>query len=252
MKNIFVIAKNTFRETIRDRILYGILGFAVLYILLDLFLAKLSLGDHAMVRSFGLAGIYVFGLIITIFLGASLIYKEIERRTLYFVLSKPATPRDVVLGKFVGLTAAIALTTALMAVVYLVVVGYEVGGFDTLALLAIFFQLVEMALFVALLIFLSSISAPLTATLYAAIVLFFGHLLGAALTNARQVGGATYRLLQGLYYLLPNLEKFNLRNLVVHHIGISPGSAFVALAYAALYTALLLWGATAILKRREL
>jgi ABC-type transport system involved in multi-copper enzyme maturation permease subunit len=252
MKNIWVIAANTFRETIRDRILYGILGFAVLYILLDLFLAKLSLGDLAMIKSFGLAGIYVFGLIITIFLGASIIYKEIERRTLYFVLSKPVAHRDVVLGKFLGLTGAVALTTALMTIVYLVIVATLGGGFDGLGLLAVCFQFLEVAVFVVILIFISSIAAPLTSTLCAVIVLFFGHLLGAALANARQAGGALYRLLQAFYYLLPNLEKFNLRNLVVHHIGISFTAAVLAVGYAALYIAILLWGAVLILKRREL
>ena len=252
MKNVLVIARNTFRETIRDRILYGILGFAILYILLDLFLAKVALGDIVMIKSFGLAGIYVFGLVITIFLGASLIYKEIERRTLYFVLSKPVSRLDVILGKFFGLFAAVILTTALMAVVYLGVIFYEKGGFDALGLLAIGFQLLEMGFFIALLIFFSCVAAPLTATICALILLFTGHLLGTVAQNAQIIGGWTYRGVLAAYYVLPNLEKFDLRNLAVHHIVPSVHSLLLAAAYALVYAVLLLWAATALLKRREL
>ena len=252
MKNIFVIAENTFREKIRDRILYAILGFAVLYILLDLFLAKLSLGDLLMIRSFGLAGIYIFGLIITIFLGSSLIYDEIERRTLYFVLSKPVSRRDVIWGKFIGLLGATALTTFLMALVYLGVVAYEGGGFDLLGLFAVFFQILEQGLFIALLIFFSSLATPLTSTLSATMILFVGHLLDAALVNASEIGGVIYRAVFVASYLLPNLEKFNLRNLVAHDLFVSSVTGFLALGYALAYMALLLFAATIIFNRREL
>jgi len=252
MRNIIVIAKNTFRETIRDRILYGILGFAALYILLDLFMARLALGDLVMIKSFGLAGIYLFGLMITIFLGASILYKEIERRTLYFVLSKPVSRRQVILGKFAGLFTAVIFTTALMAVIYLAVIFYEGGGFDYLGLLAIFMQVVEMGLFIALLIFFSSFAAPMTSTVCAVLVLFSGHLLDSVLKNSKLIGGLTYRLIKAAYYVLPNLEKFNIRNIVVHRVAIMPASVLWAVAYAVFYSVLLLFFASVIFKKREL
>jgi ABC-type transport system involved in multi-copper enzyme maturation permease subunit len=252
MKNVTVIAKNTFRETIRDRILYAILGFAVLFILLDLFMAKLSLGDPVMIKSFGLAGIYVFGLIITVFLGSSIIYKEIERRTLYFILSKPVSRFEVIMGKFVGLFLAVALTTLLMAVVYAGIIGYETKQFDYLGMEAIFFQALEMAFLIALLIFFSSIMAPMTATISAVMLVFVGHLLDSVIQNARLIGGAAYKLALVLYYLLPNLEKFNLRNLAVHGVYASAGAILWAIGYAALYSAVLIYCATMLLNRREL
>ena len=147
MKKIIVIAKNTFRETIRDRILYGILGFAFIFIFFTLFLGSISLGeDLQIIRSLGLAGIYLFSIIITIFLGASLIYKEIEKRTLYFVLSKPVSHKDIILGKFIGLFASILLTTALMTSVYLFVIYYKGGGIDYGALRAVLLQIAELGL----------------------------------------------------------------------------------------------------------
>jgi Cu-processing system permease protein len=252
MKNIIVIAKNTFRETIRDRILYGILGFGVLYIFLDLFLAKLALGDNVMIRSFGLAGIYVFGIVITIFLGASIIYKEIERRTLYFVLSKPVSRSQVVLGKFLGLFAAVTITTILMAVVYVGVIFYQTGIFDWSALIAVALQIIEQGFFIALLIFFSSVAAPLTSTMLATMILFSGHLLDSVLANAKHIGGVTFILVQALYYLLPNLQKFDVRGLVVHNIQISAQGVLIAFIYALIYSILLLFVAGKLLERREL
>lgn len=252
MSNIIVIAKNTFRETVRDRILYAILGFAALFILFDLFMSRLALGDPVMIKSFGLAGIYIFGLIITIFLGSSIIYKEIERRTLYFVLAKPVTRGEVILGKFAGLFLAISLTVLLMAVIYLAVVFRATGTLDILSLAAIFFQLLEMALVAAVLIFFSAIAAPMTATLLAVMLIFIGHLLGSVLHNAQLIGGATYIMSLIFYYIFPNLEKFDLRNLVAHGIGVAPAAAFFALAYAALYSAILLCLASVLFNKREL
>lgn len=251
MKNIIAIAKNTFREAIRDRVFYGLFGFAILFILLDLFMAKLALGDPVMIKSFGLAGIYIFGLIITIFLGASIIHKEIERRTLYFVLSKPVSRTEVILGKFFGLFLAVSLTTLLMAVVYLMVVLRETAAFDYLGLEAILFQIMEMGLFTALLIFFSSIAAPMTSTICAIILLFAGHLLNSVMHTAETIGGGLAKFVEVIYYILPNLEKFDLRNLAVHNISVSPISAALTLGYALLYIVILLYAADFLFKRRE-
>lgn len=252
MKKALVIAKNTFKETIRDKIFYGILGFAILFILLSLFLSKLSLGEVVEIKSFGLAGIYVFGLITTIFLGASIISKEIEKRSLYLVLSKPVSRFEVLLGKFIGLLSAVVLTTVLMAFVYIAVVFYGNGGFDYLGLLSIFFQILEMSIFVSLLTMLSSVLSPLSATICSVMVLFVGHLLKTALDNAARIGGLTYKAISLVYYLLPNLEKFNIRNLVVHNVSVSPGLVFLAIVYAVVYSTALLYIAKLIFERREL
>ncbi|MDP2598898.1 MAG: ABC transporter permease subunit [Candidatus Liptonbacteria bacterium] len=252
MKNILVIAKNTFRETIRDRILYGILGFSFLYVAFAVLLAKISLGEIVILKSFGLAGIYIFGTIITIFLGASIIHKEIERRTLYFVLSKPVSRLNIVFGKFLGLFCAIVLVTVVMTVVYLSVIFFNGGGFDTPGLLAIFFQILEMGVFTALLVFFSTIATPLTATIATVMIVFGGHSMDAVLRTAAQIGGPFYRFIQGVYYIFPNLDKFAIRNLVVHQISI-PGTAIIStVIYAVLYATILLYLANYFLKRKEL
>jgi len=252
MKNILAISKITFKEAIRDKILYAILAFGILFGLLNLFLAKLALGDMVMIKSFGLAGIYIFGIVITIFLGASIIYKEIEKKTLYFVLSKPVSRSNIIVGKFFGLFAAVAFTTLLMALIYLAVIAYEGGGFDYLGLLAISFQMLEEAFFIAILIFFSSFSAPLTSTISALSLLFIGHLLDVVIKSAEQIGGVLHQIFMFLSVILPNLEKFNLRNLVVHNLSISFETALIVLGYALLYIILLLFCGTLLFKKREL
>ena len=252
MKTIFAIAKNTFREAIRDKILYAILGFAALFILSSLFIAQLARGDIVPVKSFGLAGIYIFGLIAAIFLGSSIIYKEIERRTLYFILSKPVSRSHIIIGKFFGLLTAVALTTIIMTIVYEGVIFYQSGSFDYGALLAIGFQIMEEALFIAFLIFLSSIIPPLTSTICAIIILFVGHLTTSALAEAKLVGGLSYKVIVFVYYVFPNLDKFDIRNLIIHNIPLPNSLGIIAFLYALLYSTALLYLANLLFKRREL
>ncbi len=252
MRTIFIIAKNTMREAVRDKILYAIVGFAALFILSSIFIAQLSRGDLVPVKSFGLAGIYIFGLIATIFLGSSIIYKEIERRTLYFILSKPVSRAQIIIGKFLGLLTAVALITLVMAIIYEGVVFYQSGSFDYAGLLAVLFQIMEEAIFIALLIFLSSMVAPLTSTICAIIVLFIGHITTSALAEAKLVGGISYRFFAFIYYVFPNLNKFDLRNLAIHNIPLPKGLGIIAFGYALLYSGALLYCAHLLFKRREL
>jgi len=246
------IAKITFREAIRDRILYTILIFGILFALLTLFLAQLTVGDLAMVRSFGLAGIYIFGMIITIFLGSSVVYREIEKKTLYFVLSKPISRGRVIVGKFLGLLFAVALTTICMALIYLFIIAYEGGGIDVLGLVSILLQILEETLFIAMLILFSSFSTPLISTISSLLLLFVGHLLDTVVKSAEQIGGAIHQIFLYASYILPNLEKFNIRNLVIHDIGISFETLLVIIGYTILYIFIFLISAEAIFKKREL
>ena len=109
LHTLFVIARSTFIENVRDKVLYGILLFAFLFTTFTLFLGSISLGENTyVIRSLGLAGIYLFGLLITIFLATALVFKEIEHKTLYFILSKSVSRWQVVVGKFGGLWASVA------------------------------------------------------------------------------------------------------------------------------------------------
>lgn len=253
MNNIITIAKNTFKETIRDRILYAILAFAFLFILSTIFLGSISLGqDLKIIRDLGLAGIYIFSLIIAIFLGTSLIYKEIERRTLYIVLSKPVSSAQFIIGKFLGLFISVFLTISIMTGLYLIIVAAKGGGLDIFGLAAIGMQLFEIMIFIALSILFSTFVAPLASTLYSIIILFIGHSLPMILKYALNSGGSFKYFSYFIYYLLPNLEKFNLRNAAVHNIlpsSIEIGSSII---YGIAYTIILLALANYSLSKQEI
>lgn len=253
MKNIIVIAKNTFRETIRDRILYSILGFALLFIISTIYFGSISLGeDLKIIRDFGLAGIYIFSIIIAVFIGTSLVYKEIEKRTLYITLSKPVSRAQFIIGKFLGLMISLTMVIALMAIVYLVVVAAKGGGFDWRGLIAIAMTLPEIAIFIALSILFSTFSTPLASTIYAVLLLYIGHSLEMALKYFNKTGSIGKPIFLAIYYLLPNLEKFNLRNIVVHQIAFSWPQIVSSIMYCLIYLTLILLLANWSLSKQEL
>jgi Cu-processing system permease protein len=254
LHNVYVVTKSTFKESVRDKVLYAILAFAFIFISFTIFLGSISLGqDLHVVRSLGLAGMYLFGLLLSIFLGATLVYKELERRTLYFVLSKPITHAQFIIGKFFGLFASVALSVAGMACVYLGVVAFEGGGFDSLSLLAVLFELFELGLLIAISIFFSTCTRPLAATIYTIIAVYVGHSLSTVVESAQRMQNtAAIAGAKALYYLLPNLEKFDIRDMVVYNAAPTHLEILAVFAYAVLYTAILLFAATLLLKKREL
>jgi ABC-type transport system involved in multi-copper enzyme maturation permease subunit len=222
MRNIFVIAKNTLKLEIRDKILYGIIIFGLLYIFLTLFLSDLVLQELPMVKSFGLTGIYFFNAIIALFLGTTSFFKDVDRKVVYFILSKPVSRAQFVLGKFFGLCMVLVLTSAILAVAYLGVVLHAGGGFDWLGLLAIAMQFLEMALFLAFAIFVSTFSSSLLSIVYTSGVFFLGHIVSQLVTDAKSVGlgGIKLVLVEVLYYIFPNLEKFDARDIAIHAVAI--------------------------------
>ena len=254
MKNIFIIAKSTLKLEIRDKILYGIIVFALLYVFFELFLADLVLQELPMVKSFALTGIYFFSAIIALFLGTTSFFKDVDRKVVYFVLSKPVSRAQFLLGKFFGLCAVLLLTTAILAVAYLGLIAYEQGGFDTLGLLAIAMQYLEMALFIAFALFVSTFSSSLLSIVYTSAVFFLGHVVSSLIDDAKtiRITGIRLVLVKALYYLFPNLEKFDVRDLAIHNVATPLVSAGLAVAYAVVYIVFLLAAAVWIFNKKEI
>jgi ABC-type transport system involved in multi-copper enzyme maturation permease subunit len=254
MSPIFTIARNTLKTEIRDRILYGILIFGILYIFLTLFLSDLVLKELPMVKSFGLAGVYFFNAIIALFLGTTSFYKDVDRKIVYFILSKPVSRRQFVIGKFIGLCMVVLITSVVLAVGYLGVVAYEGGGFDAMGLAAIGMQFLEMALFLSFAIFVSTFSSSLLSIVYTSAVFFAGHIVSQLVNDARQIGlgGWKFALVKALYYIFPNLEKFDLRDFAVHSVPLPFVSFALAFAYALAYVVFLLAAAVWIFERKEI
>jgi ABC-type transport system involved in multi-copper enzyme maturation permease subunit len=253
MRNILTIALNTFRQTIRDRILYGILVFALIFLGSTVVIGSLSLGeDTFIIKSFGLAGIYLFGTIITIFLGSTLIYEEVEKKSTYLILAKPVRRGDLILGKFAGLLLSVSTTVILMTLVYIGIAQFSGAGFDLLSLEAVILQIFEIAILIALLMLFSVITTPLAATIYTILLLYIGHLLSLILIFAGKQTGIVKYLFKSTYYIFPNLEKFNIRNTIVHGNSIASTEVILTLGYAIIYVVLILYLATQAFNRKEL
>jgi len=136
MGRILAVAINTFREAVRDRVLYGVLGIATFVLFFTLVLAQVSLDqERRIVLDVGLASISLFSVLVSIFLGSSLLYKEIERKTLYVILPKPIQRYEFLVGKYVGIVLTVAVFIAIQGAVQLCVTSLQAGAPATKVLL---------------------------------------------------------------------------------------------------------------------
>lgn len=241
LRRIFSIAANTFRETIRNKILYAILAFALFVIGMTFFLADLSVGDFArIIADVGLASIQIFGVIMAVFLGINLVSNEVERKTIYILLSKPVRRFEFIFGKTLGLSATLLLTTlAMAAVLFLVHLSYQYGGrLEVGIFIASAGIYMELVLLTCLASLFSTFTTPVLSAIFTLSLFLVGHL-----TNYLYVLGDQSRMAavrwgsRFLFFLLPNLENFNWKNEVAYgsltSFSILGWAAGYLLAYAA-------------------
>jgi ABC-type transport system involved in multi-copper enzyme maturation permease subunit len=250
---IRAIALNTFKEAIRDRILYLLLFFAALCIIFSRLLALLTVGDRAkIIMDVGLASLSLFGVLMAILIGTGLVYKEIDKRTIYTLLSKPIQRYQFLLGKYLGLLLTLLVMLALMAVIFLVLIflhRYPVEGSFFIAILFIF---VELCLITAVAMLFSCFSTPILSTLFSLSFYLIGHLswgLEALLNKIPQGGIKT--LARILYTFLPDLENFNFKTEIVHHLPIPPNIFLYSTLYGLCYTVFILALAMMVFRRRD-
>ena len=232
---ILSIAVNTFRETIRNKILYAILAFALFVIGMTFFLADLSVGDFArIIADVGLASIHLFGVIMAVFLGISLISNEVDRKTIYIILAKPVRRFEFIFGKTLGLGVTLLLTTLAMAVVlFLVHLVYRYGGrAEPGIFIASAGIYMELLLLICLATFFSTFTTPVLSAIFTLSLFLVGHITDYLYVLGEQSQIAAVRWgSRLLFYLLPNLENFNWKNAVVYG-GLAPVSL---LGWAAAY-----------------
>ena len=129
MGRIVTIALGAFKESVRERVLYNLIVFAFLMIGAAILLGSISVGvEQIILVNLGLAAISVFGLLIAIFIGIGLVSKEIDRRTIYNILSKPVTRAEFILGKYAGLLLTLFVNTAIMTAGFYVALAIQKKG----------------------------------------------------------------------------------------------------------------------------
>jgi ABC-type transport system involved in multi-copper enzyme maturation permease subunit len=250
---ILSVAVNTFRETIRNKILYAILAFALLVIGLSWFLADLSIGDFARILAdVGLASIHLFGVIMAVFLGITLVSHEVDRKTVYLILSRPVARWEFVVGKAAGLCGTLFLTTLVMAgTLFLVHAGYGQAP-EAGILVASAGIYMELVLLICLASLFSSFTTPVLSAIFILSMFLIGHVSKDLLIFGGKAASGTVRFVSFvLFYLLPDLEHFNWKNEVVYGGARSVAVIPLAAGYLLLYCAAVLVLACLIFSRKD-
>jgi ABC-type transport system involved in multi-copper enzyme maturation permease subunit len=257
MKRVGIVALNTFREAVRDRVLYNLVFFALLMMLAAVVVGQISIGiEESVIVSLGLSAISVIGLLISVFIGVALVSKEMEKRTLYALLAKPVRRWEFVLGKFGGLVLTLAVNTAAMtAGLFLVMlyVKHSLQQSDMVVLVAAYFIWLKLALIVALALLFSCFTTPLLAILFTAGLYIVG-LYVQELRNlpADVMTPAMASFTKWLSYLLPNFENFNVMAMAAHGRTVPGRLILQNTLYVVIYCAIVLAAAAAVFSRKNL
>lgn len=242
MNRILAVAQNTFRESVRDKVLYVLLFFAGVTILGSKALGWISIGqDIKIVKDISLAAISLFGVLIAIFVGTSLVYKEIDKRTLYTIISQPMHRFEFILGKYCGLMALLLAVTLIMTGVtaaYVLLLGGDLEAMFFVAVLLIFWKLL---LVTALAVLLSTLTSPILGAVIVFSVYVFGHATGVFHDLPPQFDGTfAKQVLEIAYYVFPNLSNFDVRSEAANGVPVAAAYVLWTLAYGLAYTAVLL------------
>lgn len=249
---VLSIALNTFRENLRDKLLYNLLIFALLMIGSSLILMRLTLGEfHRLILDIGLGSINFFGVLIAIFVGIGLVSKEIEKKTIYTIVSKPVARYQFLLGKYLGLCLTLLVNTAIMALGLLVILYFQDVPIHLVLFKALGTIFLEFMVVIAVALLFSTFSSATLSAIFTLAIYVIGHLTPDLKAFGQKMEGLGRTVLEGMYYVLPNLERFNLKGHVTHQLEVPTGDLLLIAAYGMAYTAFLLMLASVIFQRRD-
>jgi ABC-type transport system involved in multi-copper enzyme maturation permease subunit len=250
------IAFNTFREAVRDRVLYNLIAFALLMSGAAILVGQISIGiERLVVVNLGLSAVSLFGVVIAIFIGIGLVSKEIEKRTLYTVLSRPVQRWEFIVGKFFGLAGTLVVNTFLMAIGVFAALFYVSGHFqvaDGWILAALYFIVLQFLIITALALLFSSFSSPLLSAVFAFSLFVIGSFAEDLRGFAAMAQGISRWLATGAAYLVPNFSSLNVISSVAHEQPVTGQLILTNTVYALLYAGMALCGAVLIFERRNL
>ena len=257
IRRTFAIAVHTFKECVRDKVLYNLIVFALLLIGAAVVFGRISVGIQQIILvNLGLSSISIFGLLMAIFIGISLVWKEIERKTLYNVLSKPVSRAEFILGKYLGLFLTLLVNTAIMTAGFYVALWIEKRRFefaDLAPLEAVYFILLQFAIIVGLALLFSCIATPVLSGVFTVSLFVIGNFLDDIRWFGAHTGSGVLSMLTlALYYLLPDLSRLNVISNSAHGMW-APRTLLIANSlYALLYVTVLISASVLIFEEREL
>jgi ABC-type transport system involved in multi-copper enzyme maturation permease subunit len=257
MNSVLIVGRNTFREAVRDRVLYNLVFFALLMIASAMLIGQISMGIETVVMiSLGLSAISLIGLLIAAFTGVGLVSKEIDKRTLHAVLAKPLRRWEFLLGKFAGLVVTLAVNTAAMAAglfLALWLVKHSVTPSDLVVLVAVYFILLKLMLVVALAMLFSCFTSPLLALLFTGGL----YLAGLFVSELRSLQVTTLtpqmqKFFAVVSYVLPNFGNYDVMGAAAHGRAVAGMLVLHNTLYTLLYCAIVLSAAAVIFSRKDL
>ncbi len=253
---IGAIALNAFREAVRDRVLYNLVLFVLLLIAVAIFIGDLSGGqERKIIVDLGLSAMMLFGVFISIFVGVGLVYKEIERRTIYAIFSKPIGRGEFIVGKYLGLCLTLLVNVLVMGAGVSLALLFVSRGFDPLALKiwpAVLLIYIELMILTGVALLLSSFSSPALSALLTFFIFIIGHFSSDLKGLATTMGSTGARLLfRALYYLLPNLANLSYITPAAHGQLPTPSYVATTVLYSLIYVVVILSAATLIFRRRN-
>ncbi|MHC4871053.1 MAG: ABC transporter permease [Planctomycetota bacterium] len=275
MNNVYHIAVNTFREAVRDKVLYVIIFFALLMVLVSRAIGWISVGQQEqVVKHFSLAVMSFFGALIAVFIGTALIYKEIDKRTIYTILSKPVSRYEFLLGKFAGLVSVLFIVLSLMGVIVCLFIKMVLAGtINYIFIEAMLLTFFELSIVTALAVMFSTVASPILSAIFTFSCYLVGQVTPSLLdivnfkpldqkgmeletvdvfskflTVSHEVVAPLSKV---VYYILPNLTHFSLRNRVVYGPDLAQGEFVSAVVYACFYCSAVLFAAVLLFNRKK-
>jgi ABC-type transport system involved in multi-copper enzyme maturation permease subunit len=254
MKSL-AIAGNTIREARRHKIFYSIFFFALIIILNSFLFTHLTIATYdRILRDVGTTAIDFFGVLLAIFLGVGMVSREVDRRTVYTVVTKPIRRADFIIGKYLGLSGVLLVTLGLMFVCFLGVVAMISQEQVNLGTLLWYFglRLVELSILVSFAILMSTFTTSALSAFFTVGFFIIGRLSSDLHFFGSRSDSAVVRVIsEGLYYALPNLERFNVSRQITYNEVVDAGTSLLSVGYGLLYTAAFLIFAMVVFERRD-
>jgi ABC-type transport system involved in multi-copper enzyme maturation permease subunit len=252
MTRILSISLNTFRETLREKLLYNLLIFALLMIGSSILLSRLTLGDaNRLILDLGLASINIFGVIIAIFVGIGLVSKEIDKKTIYTILSKPVPRYEFLLGKYLGLCITLLANTTIMVAGLFMVLKFMQVPIDVVLFKSVLLIYIELLVVTAVALLFSTFTSSTLSAIFTLAIYVIGHLSADLKSLGDKLDSVSRSVLNALYYVMPNLERFNLKGHVIHQLDVGMTDMMLIICYGIAYATLVLLVATIIFQRRD-
>ena len=252
ISTICTITGNTLLGIFRDKLFYAVAVLALVFLGFTLSLGAISLGsDLKIIKDLGLAVIYLFSLICAIYFGSTKMHDELKMKTYLPVVAKPVSRLQFLIGKYLGFLSAITISAIILQILYLILIYYKGGGVIWLTLWQLPLLIGEMSLISALTILFSLFTSEIVSIFSVTLLVFIGHSLSFIRSAIANSSALTHNFINFALYLLPDLEKFNLRNSLVYSIAPSTAQIIYPLLYSLLFTIILIWLSLIIFERHE-